>query len=201
MKGKRAVFIAAAFILGFAAIIIWSRANPANYTYKATVIEPPALAFDFALEQVDKSIFRLSDQRGKIVLLYFGFTHCPDVCPTTLVDVKRAFAELGESAKEVVLVFITVDPERDTVEKMAEYATAFHPDFIALSGTEEDLAPIYERYGVYREKEKVESEIDYLYAHTAIIYVIDKAGKWRMSFPFGMGSQPMADDLLQLLKE
>jgi protein SCO1 len=201
MKGKQAGLIAAAFIVGFTAIILWVRANPGNYTYKATVIDPPAAAYDFALEQADGTTFRLSDQQGKIVLLYFGFTHCPDVCPTTLVDVKRAFAELGDRADEVVLVFITVDPERDTVEKMAEYASAFHPDFVALSGLEDDLIPIFESYGVYREKEKVESEIDYLYAHTAIIYVIDRAGKWRMSFPFGMGPEPMADDLSHLLKE
>jgi protein SCO1 len=201
MKGKQAVFIAAAFVLGFAAIILWSRANPAHYTYKATVIDPPAEASDFALMQEDGTIFRLSEQEGQIVLLYFGFTHCPDVCPTTLVDVKRAFVELEEKSKEVTLVFITVDPERDTVEKMADYASAFHPDFIALSGTEEELGPIYESYGVYREKEMVDSEIDYLYAHTAIIYVIDRAGRWRMSFPFGMGPEAMADDLSHLLKE
>ena len=201
MKGKQARYIAVAFVMFFSVVIIWTRINPSSYVYKGTMIDPPASAYDFALEQADGSTFRMSDQQGKIVLLYFGFTSCPDVCPTTLVDVKRAFAALGEKANEVVLVFITVDPERDTVVKMAEYASAFHPDFVALSGTEEELLPIYERYGVYREKEKVESEIDYLYAHTAIIYVIDRDGKWRMSFPFGMGPEPMAEDLSHLLKE
>jgi protein SCO1/2 len=201
MKGKQAVFIAVAFAVGIAAIVLWTLANPANYTYQGTEINPPAQAYDFSLVKADGTTFRLSDQHGKIVLLYFGFTHCPDVCPTSLVDVKRAFAKLGDLAEEVVFVFITVDPERDTAEKMAEYASAFHPDFVALSGTEEELMPIYESYGVYREKEQVKSEVDYLYAHTAIVYVIDRAGNWRMSFPFGMGSEPMAEDLSHLIKE
>ncbi len=171
------------------------------YTYQGSVIDPPSQAADFTLEATDGFVFRLAEQRGKVVLLFFGYTHCPDVCPTTLYDYKQIIEQLGRQVDDVQFVFVTVDPERDTLEHLAAYVTAFDPRILGLSGSPEALNEVYAHYGVYVEKKDVGSAAGYLVDHTARVYVIDRDGNLSLTFPFGMEAEAMAEDISHLLEE
>lgn len=201
MKAKSAIGIAAIFLVAVVGLILFSQFSANEYQFHGSVIDPPVAAYNFSLTHADGDVFRLSDQQGKVVLLFFGYTHCPDVCPTTLAEYKAIYNALGEKANDVVYVYITVDRLRDTPEVIARYARAFNPEFIGLSGTEEGLAEIYKQYGVFWEIQEAATEEDYLVAHTSIIYVIDKKGYWRLTFPFEMGPDEMTEDVTFLLSE
>jgi protein SCO1 len=164
-------------------------------------LTPPLPMTDFTLKATDSSDFRLSQLRGKVVVISFGYTFCPDVCPTTLVDLSQVRARLGDAAKRVQVVFITLDPERDTLERLRVYTTAFDPSFIGLTGSEEQLAQVREMYGVAAEKQVVPgTAAPYLIAHSAYTYVVDREGRLRLLFPFGLSVEAMADDVVQLLR-
>jgi protein SCO1/2 len=171
----------------------------AQFTGQSLV--PPPAAQDFSLQTADGAEFKLSQQRGKIVLLNFGYTFCPDVCPTTLVELSQVRARLGDAAKRVQIAFITLDPERDTPQRLGIYTKAFDPTFIGLTGSADQLAQVRTMYGVIAEKEAVAgTAAGYLIAHSAYTYVIDREGRLRLLFPFGMSVEEMADDIKLLLR-
>lgn len=172
-----------------------------RFTLNGSVIEPALAAADFELTQANGEVFRLSGQRGKVVLIFFGYTNCPDFCPTTLSEFKLIHQELDDLSAQVEFVFITIDPERDSAEKMQSYAQAFHPDFIGLSGDQETLQPIWEAFFVYRQKAEVGSAAGYLMEHSTRVIVVDKIGNFRMTFPYGLAANAMAADLIHLLNE
>jgi protein SCO1 len=160
----------------------------------------PQPAKDFILQAPDGSPFRLSKHRGEVVVLSFGYTFCPDVCPTTLVELAQVRALLEGLAGRVRVLFITLDPERDTPERLGVYATAFDPSFLGLTGTPDQLAQVREAYGVKARKEVVPgTSAEYLIAHSTHTYVIDPAGRLRLVFPFGMSIEEMTHDLKLLL--
>ena len=166
-----------------------------------TYTEPYPLAPDFEFASEIGSSFKLSDARGKIILLFFGYTSCPDVCPTTMAELKTALDRLGEEkAKEVKVVFVTVDPQRDTPERVQEYVNHFDQDFIGLSGTEAELARVWNDYGVYRETVEGTSAAGYLVNHTARITLIDQDGNLRVSYPFDTPVENIVHDLQVLLR-
>ena len=157
---------------------------------------------DFTLTDQFGKPFTLSDNFGKVILLFFGFTYCPDVCPLTLSTWKKVQDELQEHSEHLKFVYITVDPERDTEEKLREHLSIFSQDFIGLSGKQEDLLPVYEGYGVFREKVTIsESAAGYLMSHTSRIYVIDRSGRWRLSISHDTPVEDLVDDLKILLNE
>jgi protein SCO1/2 len=171
------------------------------YIYQGSLIDPPSPAVDFSLETGNESTFQLKEQRGNIVLLFFGYTHCPDVCPTTLYDFKQMKTSLGELSEKVKFVFVTVDPKRDTINHLNDYVTAFDTEFIALGGNYSELETVWSAYGVYREEKDVGSAGGYLVDHTARVYVIDLQGNLRLTFPFGMAPEAMTNDVMQLLED
>lgn len=171
------------------------------YSFHGTVINPPLPVTDFALPTANEEVFRLSEQKGKIVLLFFGYTSCPDVCPVTLATFKQVYERLGEDAQKVRFVMITADPDRDTPDKVAEYTARFNPEFIGLSGDITELEPIWKELGVFVEKQDSDSAAGYLVSHTASVYVLDQNGGLIMTFPYGASATDMADDLIQLLKQ
>jgi protein SCO1 len=169
--------------------------------FAGQAIMPPSPPMEFTLKAAEGSEFRLSRYRGQVILLSFGYTFCPDICPTTLVELSQVRARLGGAAKRVQVAFITLDPARDTPERLRTYTTAFDPTFIGLTGSDEQLAQVWKVYGVSAEKQVVSgTAAAYLIAHSAYVYVIDQEGRLRVLFPFGMSIEAMADDIMQLLR-
>jgi protein SCO1 len=167
---------------------------------KAGVFSPPRPAPEFALEGSDGRELNLSRFKGKVVLLGFGFTWCPSVCPTTLATLAQARRKLGSAAAaDVQIVYITVDPERDKAQRMKEYLAAFDPTFVGGTGTTERLAAVRKDYGVFAEK-KVQGK-DYQVAHSSFTYLIDRSGSLRALMPYGHGPDDYVHDLRILLNE
>jgi protein SCO1/2 len=172
-----------------------------NYTYKGALIDPPAPAADFVLNDQHGEPFRLSDQRGKVVLIFFGYTHCPDVCPVTLSEYKQIKASLGEKADQVRFVFISVDPERDTRQRVGDYVANFDPGITGLTGERLALEPVWKSYGVYAARQELGSAAGYLVDHSARMYLIDPQGNWRLNYAFGMDANGIVQDILHLLRQ
>ncbi len=172
----------------------------AGAPFKGGALEPAGPAPDFALPASDGSTFRLRDQRGRVVVLVFGYTFCPDVCPLTLSEMIQVRGRLDDRASRVRVVFVTVDPERDTVERLRAYVGAFDRSFLGLTGDAEALARVRRAYGVVAEKRTVAgTKAAYLIDHSAVVYVVDPQGKLRLMFPFGTSIDVMAHDLGLLL--
>lgn len=166
-----------------------------------TLFQPPVESKDFTLEATTGGQASLSDWRGKYVLLYFGYTFCPDVCPTTLSDLKAMRAALGaEQADAVQVVMVTVDPQRDTVEHLADYVTYFDPTYVGLTGTPEEIQQVASDYGIFFEAQPGTAESGYLVDHTSVVSVIDPEGKLRMIFPYGTTGAEMVADLEYLMR-
>lgn len=172
-----------------------------NYTYQGVLIDPPAPAADFILTDQAGKRYQLSQQHGKVALIFFGYTNCPDVCPITLSEFKRIKTILGERAGEVQFIYVTVDPERDTPERIRAYLANFDPDFIGLTGSRSELESVWKSYGVYQQRQDPGSAAGYLVDHSARIYAIDPQGNWRLNYPFGMEPQKIAQDVAHLLRE
>ena len=174
---------------------------PGDDTFRGTVYDPALQAPEIALTRADGSTFRLSEQKGDVILLFFGYTFCPDVCPLTLSELRTVNEEMGEDAGRVQVVFVTVDPERDTPDQIEKFVSVFNPSFIGLSGSIEELQPVWQDYGVYREVDEVSSSAaGYLVNHTARVYVIDRDGNLRLSYSFGTPTEDIVHDLKLLFK-
>jgi protein SCO1/2 len=142
---------------------------------------------------------RLEDWRGKAVVLFFGFTHCPDVCPTTLADMAQVMRELGPLADRVQVLFVTVDPERDTQAALAKYVPAFDARFVGLRGTEEATRAVAKEFKIYFEKRPGRTPGEYSVDHSAQSYVIDPQGRLRLFVRHERIAQDLAPDLRALL--
>ena len=165
---------------------------------KAGVFTPARDAPDFTLSGSDGAKLKLSAYRGKVVLLAFGFTSCPDVCPTTLAVLARARSQLGRDGNEVKVVYVTVDPERDDAKRMRKYLAAFDPTFIGGTGTADKLAAVRKEYGIAADKKPAGA--GYVVAHSSYTYLIDRAGKLRALMPYGHTAEDYVHDLRILLK-
>lgn len=154
-----------------------------------------------ALELTDHTgrVRRLEDFRGKALVLFFGFTHCPDVCPTTLGEVANALKTLGPDAERVQVLFVTVDPERDTQEALARYVTAFDPRFLGLRGDAAATQRVAKEFKIYYEKRKAGD--GYSVDHSSQTYVLDPKGRLRLFVRHDRISSDLPDDLRTLLKE
>jgi protein SCO1 len=166
---------------------------------KAGVFEPARPAPEFSLPASDGSNLNLKRFRGKVIVLGFGFTSCPDVCPVTLAILARARRKLGELADDLQVVYITVDPERDDAEQMRKYLAAFDPAFIGGTGTGEQLAAVREEYGIIAKKQ-VEGD-NYTFAHSSYTYLIDRDGQLRALMTYGHSAEDFAHDIRILLQE
>ena len=169
-------------------------------SFRGSVVAEPLAVPDFVLTDENGEPFQLSEQRGNVVLLFFGYTSCPDVCPTTLANWRKVHESLGEEAARVRFVFVTVDPERDSVERLGLHVNAFNPDFIGLTGTAEALEEVYEIFGVFYEKDTSSaSALGYLVNHTATTFVLDTEGMWRLRETYGTPYEDITYDIRQLL--
>lgn len=174
---------------------VWGTAS-----FNGIPLQSPQLATDFSLTGPDNQPVSMSDFRGKVVLLYFGYTFCPDACPATMSVLKQVRQELGRRADDVQVIMITVDPERDTPEHLAGYMQGFDPTFIGLSGDLDAISAAATGYGVFFEKQEGTPATGYLVDHTASVTAIDRDGYVRLVFPFDMTAVDIAADIRRLLR-
>ena len=163
--------------------------------------EPYVPAGEFSLADSQGRLINLRDMRGKITLIFFGYTYCPDVCPTTLAELKLVMDDLGKKSDQVQVLFISVDPKRDTSSSMQEYVERFNPAFIGLSGTEQELQPIWAHYGIFREVVPGTSENNYIVNHTARIILVDQDGNLRLSYDIQVAPEDISHDIEILLRQ
>jgi protein SCO1/2 len=156
-------------------------------------------AKDFSLPDTAGKTRTLQDFRGKAVVVFFGYTQCPDVCPMTMAEIAQAKKLLGGDGAKVQAVFITIDPERDTPELLKNYAANFGPDFVALRGSPEQTAATAKDFKVYFKKVDGKTPGGYTMDHSAASFVFDPQGRLRLYTRYGTGAQALADDLKQLL--
>jgi len=141
----------------------------------------------------------MSDFAGKAVILFFGFTHCPDVCPTTMFDLKSTMKLLGDKADEVQVLFVTVDPQRDTQEVLAKFVPSFDERFLGLRGSLQETAETIGNFKIYYLETPGTGKNDYTIDHSAGMYVFDKAGKVRLYLAYGQKPEDVANDLEKLM--
>jgi protein SCO1/2 len=156
-------------------------------------------ARDFALTDHTGKPRTLADFKGKVVFLFFGFTQCPDICPTTMTEMAAVLKKLGPDASRVQVLFVTVDPERDTQELLAQYVPAFDPSFIGLYGDAAATAKVAKEFKVFYAKSPGATPDSYSMDHTAGSYVFDPQGKIRLFVRHGNGADPIAQDIKLLL--
>jgi protein SCO1/2 len=173
--------------------------NPTATPLPGTLYDPPLQVSDFTLTSDTGQPFRLSDLRGKAVVLFFGYTHCTDVCPTTMADFKRVKTALGSDAARVAFVFISVDGARDTPDVLAAYVHAFDPQFIGLTGDEATVSAIAKDYGVFFQRVD-NGTPDYEVEHTSTTFVVDTEGRLRIVFPYQTDPAVMAQRIQALLR-
>lgn len=191
---------AARLLLAVAAVVAPISCGPSTPSFRGAVLEEPVPVPDFVLNDQEGRPYRMSDQLGQVVLLFFGYTSCPDVCPTTLATWRRVHEMLGEDASNVEFVFVTVDPERDTTERLGLHVQAFNPNFVGLTGDQDDLARVYDIFDIFYEiDESTQSALGYLVNHTATTFVVDQEGQWRLRIPYGTPAEDIVHDIKQLL--
>lgn len=169
-------------------------------SFRNTDITGAEFAREFALTDHNGQARTLADFKGKAVVVFFGFTQCPDVCPTTLAEMTEALKLLGEDGKRMQVLFITIDPERDTPELLKKYVPAFHPSFLGLTGSAEAIAKVAKEFKVFYQKSPGKTPGSYTMDHTANSYVFDPQGRVRLVVKHGLGAEPLVQDLKQLLK-
>jgi protein SCO1/2 len=173
--------------------------SPDAPKFRSTDITGADFGKELALTGHDGKARMLADFRGKVVVLFFGFTHCPDICPTTLADMAAVLKKLGPDAARVQVLFVTVDPERDTPEVLAKYVPAFDPGFLGLSGDAAATQRAAKEFKIFYEKRAGSTPSAYTVDHSGQSYVIDPQGRLRLFVRHDRIAADLADDLRTLL--
>ncbi|OZA30862.1 MAG: SCO family protein [Hydrogenophilales bacterium 17-61-9] len=167
--------------------------------FQATDITGATFARDFRLTDHNGAVRTLADFKGKAVAVFFGYIHCPDVCPTTLSDFSAALKQLGPQAEQVQVIFVTLDPQRDTPDVLKQFVPAFNPTFLGMFADAEGLRQLAREYKVVYQKTSVKGADDYLIDHSAGTYLYDPQGRLRLLMPYGSSPETIAHDLKILL--
>ena len=173
---------------------------PAKLSFKNTDLTGLDYAKDFSLTDHTGKPRTLADFKGRAVLIFFGYTQCPDVCPTTMSEMAAVMQALGPQADKLQVLFITVDPERDTQELLSQYVPAFHPSFLGLRGDAAQTAAVAKEFKVFYAKQPGKTEGSYTMDHTAGSYVFDPQGRIRLFVRHGQGAEPIVHDVKLLLQ-
>ena len=200
MSERRLLTLIIALVLALVALLfLWRPQGPAERTHQVLELTAPPQGGDFTLQGARGPV-SLHDLRGRLVLLYFGYTLCPDICPTTLIDLRHALDRLTpDERRQVQVVFVSLDPARDTPDKLAEYVAWFDPAFIGVTGDEATVAEVARRYGVAWRKVEDASGAGYLIDHSATVYVVDAEGRLVDTLPHGLPPERIAVRLRQHL--
>ena len=192
--------IAKAAILLLAAALALGGCSPDTPQFTFSDVTGSGFGRDFALTDHTGRPRTLADFRGKAVVVFFGYTQCPDVCPTTLAALAEAMQRLGPDASKVQVLFITVDPERDTADLLSHYVTAFNPSFLGLSGDAEATARTAKEFKILYQKQPGRTPESYTMDHSAGTFVFDPQGRLRLYAGHGQGADVFAHDIRELLR-
>jgi len=198
LRGAATALHALMLIIAGAALIACSPEGP---KFKSSDVTGASFARDFALTDHTGTKRSLADYRGKVVVVFFGFTQCPDVCPTTLADLAETMRRLGSDAGRVAVLFVTVDPERDTAELLAQYVPAFDPRFVGLSGDAAAIERTAKEFKVLYQKQPGKTPGSYSMDHSAGSFVFDPQGRLRLYVSHGQGPDVFTHDFRALLSE
>ena len=188
------------FLIAAGTLLLACADKPLPFKAKPVPDTPPAI--NFTLTDQFGQPRSLSDFKGKVVSLFFGFTHCPDICPTHLARQAEVMRLLGPQASEVAVLFVSLDPERDTPSALKIYMDAFDPRFIALTGTPEETAKVARQYKIFWQKTPLpDSALVYTIDHTTNSFVIDRTGHMRLIVPHEMSATDVAHDLQLLIQQ
>ncbi len=199
MSPRFITLIAAAFLLGGAVALGFFALNTAQAPQPQIATGKVLIGGPFNLTDHNGRRVTEMDFAGKHKLIFFGYTYCPDICPAELQVMSAALDALGDKAKDVTPIFITIDPERDTAEQMKSYVENFHPQLIGLTGSPEEIREAAKAYRVYYAKSKSESATDYLMDHSSIVYLMSPDGQYLAHFAYGTGPEKMADGIRKFL--
>lgn len=169
--------------------------------FVGSVVAGMKVSGDALLVGHDGKPYHLTDFKGRALALFFGYTHCPDVCPTTMAEMNRAVKLLGTSAKGVQVAFVTLDPERDTAEVLKRYVPYFNADFIGLRGDVDTTKKLAQDFKMFYARQESNSKTGYLIDHSAGVYVFDRKGDLRLYLNHGQSAKDIAHDLALLLDE
>ena len=183
-------------------VLVWTMAGcaPDSAQFQSIDITGADYAKDFTLTDHNGQRRSLTDFKGKVVVLFFGYTQCPDVCPTSMAELAEVKRLLGAQGDKLQGVFVTVDPSRDTTELLKAYLTNFDPSFVAFVPTPEELVDVAKRFKIYYKKQDGKTPTSYTMDHSAGSYVYDTQGNVRLFSRYGSGAQVLAQDIQTLLK-
>jgi protein SCO1/2 len=202
---RKAALVLSALVLATASAaagyLAWRLSSQAPSQRDRPSLAEAGLGVDFALTNQHGGVTRLSDLRGGAVLLFFGYTHCPDICPGTLYAISRARALLGEDGERLTGVFVTVDPARDTPARLREYVSFFGAGLLGLTGSEEALAAAARAFGAGFEKGEADASGGYLMGHTTFAYLIDPRGRVVKLYPAHATPEELATGVRQVLEQ
>ncbi len=196
--GKSAIPLLAAVAVAVIAsigLLFWLAGNRKNNA------DQPVIGGAFELVDQNGKPFTEKNLKGKYSLIYFGYTYCPDVCPTELQTMTQALEMLGPLAKKIRPVMISVDPERDKPEVLKEYLTNFYPGFVGLTGTPEQIRKAGQAYRVFYRKTDEKSASDYLMDHSSIVYLMDPEGRYLKHFAYGTSPEKMAEGIRKAIEK
>ncbi len=197
------VIVGMGLAFSFGPSVIRDLQRPAfNAAPGAIVKEPAVQVRDFTLTNQKGQPLKMSDLRGKAVMLFFGYTHCPDYCPLSLAQYAQIKKTLGTDAARVAFVMISLDGERDTPAVLNAYMKQFDPTFIGLTGDPEKVRSIGADYAVQFQKQRLKgTQAEYLVAHTTFMYLIDPPGRWRIAYPYDVPREEITQDIQRILAE
>ena len=192
-------FLAAALAAAAIGLGACDKLSPPRSPFTGIDVTGSPLGGALALTDQEGRKRSLADFKGKAVVVVFGFTHCPDVCPTALADMARAVRQLGEREQDVQVLFVTLDPARDSAELLKQYVPAFHPAFLGLRGSEAETTAVTKAFKVYSNQRPGKTPETYTIDHSAQSFVFDRAGRLRLMLPPNMASAAIASDLRLIL--
>ena len=195
---KQSYLVLIALVILIAGIAVYQYTLPP--TLHGSVIEPPKPMPDFTLSSVSGPA-RLSDFKGKVTLIFFGYTNCKDICPATMAKMSTAFDKLGDRAADVRLIFISVDYKRDTPQTTGAYASKFRSDFVGLTGSQAEIDTVTKAYGIYYKLDNPDASGNYEVEHTADVMVLDRQGQLEMTWSSDQQPDEIASDLSVLVKK
>ena len=185
-------------LVGVCALV--AACSPDAPKFMASDVTGTTFGRDFALTDHNGKARALADYRGKVVVLFFGYTQCPDVCPTTLSELSEVMQRLGPDAKKVQVLFATIDPERDTAELLRSYVPAFDPSFVGLYGDAEATARTAKEFKVVYQKQPGPTPSTYTMDHSAGTFIFDPQGRLRLYVGYGQGPEVFTHDIRELLR-